>query len=406
MTVFVMFLFVSTFDVKAGNFPEGRVTTECIYSDGGIYSFSSANPDYTAVSSSDMIVNRSPYPLDGSNQSQQSIAGDIFYTNLQVNGLPFICPSLISKYYLESGSDKEKKTEIYIKLGESFKLGDTLNASTTKCFIFCWNEDSKVEKENLRSDHELVSENFLVSKFTGANNIYYYQRESKACTGEELKNNKCVPEQASTTREYITIYVFDNIVLLSKNDRTTRVPNANLFGGETPPSTIYINDPSPQTMLGGDGRSVNYFIDGNTTFDVAESASETFNQRYVMVDDPGGTSDTRREQICDKIPATAKVLRTVIAWIRIAVPVLLILFTSIDITRIVISGNPEEDLPKRKKGIISRMIVAVSIFFLPTIVSLILGMFSNTGDLNTDEIQAIDCLFTEVRENSIEELRG
>lgn len=405
MTVFVMFLFVSSFDVKAGNFPEGRVTTECIYSDGGIYSFSSSNPDYTAVSPSDMIVNRSPYPLDGSNQSQQSIAGDIFYTNLQVNGLPFTCPSQISKYYLESGSDKEKKTEIYIKLGASFEPGETLQ-STTKCFIFCWNKDSKVDDLNFLTNHKLVSENFLVSKFTGANNIYYYQRESKACTGEELKNNKCVPEQASTTREYITIYVFDNIVLLSKNDRTTRVPNSSIFNRKTPPSTIYINDPSPQTMLGGDGRSVNYFIDKNTTFDVAEIASETFNQRYVMVDDPGGTSDTRREQICDKIPATAKVLRTVIAWIRIAVPVLLILFTSIDITRIVISGNPEEDLPKRKKGIISRMIIAVSIFFLPTIVSLILGMFSNTGDLNTDEIQAIDCLFTEVRENSIDVLRG
>lgn len=81
--------------------------------------------------------------------------------------------------------------------------------------------------------------------------------------------------------------------------------------------------------------------------------------------------------ICDIIPETSLILAEIINYARIFVPAALIILTAIDISRIVISGNIEEDLPKRKKVIIIRFIVALVFFFLPVFVQVIIS--SNYG---------------------------
>lgn len=78
--------------------------------------------------------------------------------------------------------------------------------------------------------------------------------------------------------------------------------------------------------------------------------------------------------ICDIIPETALILAEFTQWARIIVPAFLIILTGFDISKIVINGNLEEELPKRRKHIIIRAVVALIFFFLPLFVQAIIGV--------------------------------
>jgi len=88
--------------------------------------------------------------------------------------------------------------------------------------------------------------------------------------------------------------------------------------------------------------------------------------------------------VCELLPETAVVLADIISWARYIVPAFLIILTGIDISRIVVSGNIEEELPKRKKTIFIRLIVAAVFFFLPIIVQLLLSIVTeyDYGDIS------------------------
>ena len=91
---------------------------------------------------------------------------------------------------------------------------------------------------------------------------------------------------------------------------------------------------------------------------------------------------------CDKYPNIAFELANIINILQLLVPALVIVFTGIDIGRIVIAGNIEEELPKKKKSIIIRIIIMIAFFFLPLIVRLIISLAEGVP------ISSVDCLFT------------
>lgn len=94
---------------------------------------------------------------------------------------------------------------------------------------------------------------------------------------------------------------------------------------------------------------------------------------------------------CDDYPETAKVLRDIIKIVQLVIPALIIVLTGLEFGKMVLSGNIDEEIPKRKKSIIIRFIVAVTLFFLPTIVGLITKMMLGSG--NNKDIGDISCLF-------------
>ena len=69
--------------------------------------------------------------------------------------------------------------------------------------------------------------------------------------------------------------------------------------------------------------------------------------------------------ICDVIPETSLLIAKIINYSRILVPIFLIILTAVDITKIVLTGDINEELPKRRKLIIIRLVVAVAFFFIP-----------------------------------------
>ena len=69
----------------------------------------------------------------------------------------------------------------------------------------------------------------------------------------------------------------------------------------------------------------------------------------------------------------AKFILTAIQW---AAPILLILWGSLDLVKAVIAGK-EDEIKKHQGALVKRIISAVIIFLIPTIVSLLLGLIGS-----------------------------
>ena len=86
------------------------------------------------------------------------------------------------------------------------------------------------------------------------------------------------------------------------------------------------------------------------------------------------------------ILAIVKAIINVIKW---AIPILLIVMGTLDIAKIVISGNQDEkEVKAATKKLTTRVIYAVIIFLIPTIVTGILSLVFGTGKTDTT---IIDC---------------
>ena len=99
------------------------------------------------------------------------------------------------------------------------------------------------------------------------------------------------------------------------------------------------------------------------------------------------SAEDRKKSFCDEYGNTAVVLIQIIQIMQILVPALVIILTGIDIAKIVLAGNIEEELPKKKKTMIVRMIVMVTFFFLPLITKVVIDLLADK------DIYDVSCLF-------------
>ena len=73
------------------------------------------------------------------------------------------------------------------------------------------------------------------------------------------------------------------------------------------------------------------------------------------------------------------VVGNIISFIKIAVPIILILMGSIDLTKAVMASK-DDDIKKAQSTLIKRAIIGVVIFFIPTIVTLLLNLINQNSD--------------------------
>ena len=83
---------------------------------------------------------------------------------------------------------------------------------------------------------------------------------------------------------------------------------------------------------------------------------------------------------CKDLGPIIKILKAVYVILQWAIPILLILFGAIDLGKAVIASK-EDEMKKAQGVLIKRIIYAVVIFFLFTIVNLVIGL---VADANTD----------------------
>lgn len=94
---------------------------------------------------------------------------------------------------------------------------------------------------------------------------------------------------------------------------------------------------------------------------------------------------------CDEnlLPIIQFVRRGIFPILQIGVPILLIVMGSIDLGKAVLSSDDKEIKGATGK-LIKRAIAAVAMFFVTTIVSLLMGLFAKT-DVNEDTTSWQDC---------------
>ncbi len=114
--------------------------------------------------------------------------------------------------------------------------------------------------------------------------------------------------------------------------------------------------------------------------EIENSISDT-NQYFDEMNMGTNLSDTSCQGLLG--PDLLNDLSTVLTWIRIAVPILLIILGSVDFIKPLLSDDQQE-LQKSTGRFIKRCVIAVAIFFVPTIIMLILSSVDTLFDSACD----------------------
>lgn len=380
--ILIFFLF-APFYVNAARFTDRDFTLECIYNDGNIYSLSNFK---NSKGIPDLAVSHTNFPLNMSTPMELKTFGETFYNTYLIQPSLELRPKTTcqEKIYKELWPKTPPEEFVKIDTHVSFgPFGGYVIGRKKGCLVLCPPSDVISSPETAK-EYQLVSENIAVSDLDGAEEIITYYRREKQ---EGIF-------QAGSEKKYITIYFFLDVTLIEKDKKITVLDGSSNFRGKNPiPLEFYLNQPEGKTIPSYDGRSSISFPAGEVRYSASLTKDARHTIRYQIVKSDEPLTEEKGEQICDSISETAQVLQTVIRYVTIIVPVLLIILIALDISRVVFSGNPEEELPKRRKAIVTRIIVAITIFFLPVLVSLLINLIGDAAG-NNDLIGQIDCIFS------------
>lgn len=102
---------------------------------------------------------------------------------------------------------------------------------------------------------------------------------------------------------------------------------------------------------------------------------------------------------CDDIVGILTIVKLVIKGICWVVPIILIVLTILDIAKIVTAGNIDDKLKKEVMNkVTTRLIFALLIFLVPTIVTLLFNILGNTSAVIGDQVgssNVIGCTWNE-----------
>ena len=86
-----------------------------------------------------------------------------------------------------------------------------------------------------------------------------------------------------------------------------------------------------------------------------------------------------------------QVVGYVLLVFKIVIPVILIVLGMIDLGKAVVASKDDE-IKKSMKSLMMRAIAAIAIFFVPTIISMMMGVASRFGDVKKDFDACKDCI--------------
>ena len=81
---------------------------------------------------------------------------------------------------------------------------------------------------------------------------------------------------------------------------------------------------------------------------------------------------------CDDLAPIIKLVKSFIGLIKFGVPIILIVMGTLDLAKCVISGKDDE-MKTAQKMLIKRLLYAVAVFLVATIVSVVMGMVADSG---------------------------
>lgn len=137
-----------------------------------------------------------------------------------------------------------------------------------------------------------------------------------------------------------------------------------------------INDPNKVNESAQEGDGIEGTVGDDGTDDFITAAGKT---DELQISDSNNNGDLACEDLFgpeDNRNSFWEVLHTVRIGIQIATPILLVLLTMVDFTK---ATALEDALPKAKKNAITRSIIAVVIFLVPTFINLLFNLLGMTS---------------------------
>jgi len=390
---FILSFLIFTDKAFAARLDFKSYTLECIYEDGGLYT------EEWSVGQKAFINSRSSYNLAGAQKNESNKGGYNRFSNRIGRTLTYKTSSSSLGFgviedettncanFLYSASITEEgvSTNFYV-FGREFTCNnddcdDFELEQGGWCAVWGCKGGTSAGQIATKTPYNLVSERYLLGDdYPEPDQILYYVMPA---------------EQKIGTPAYIRVYIYENIVLLEKDGRVTRIEDSEkeALKTATAPSKIYLNSPEP-IPVSDSSSVVNYrFNENQTKYSVSLEKDDTHKYEFVITN-PNPNGDDNSGSLCtERLKNTSPVLKSIIQLGQILVPALVIILTALDIGKIVISGNVEEELPKRKKTIINRAIILVVFLFLPLLVKVLLKLMKTSGSDIAKNIEYIDCLF-------------
>jgi len=323
--------FIGVEEVDAASLDYKDVTLECIYNDGGVYEYS-YNEYLGQKGEEPYAINRYAYNLRGISTQESYTSTQITYVNSpnanEGNSERPKCYSYVHVASLTEGSidDGDLITTTYIKfsnvestefVAEDFMVDDW--------YTYIWGFSPWLDKKAANKSKKtfgFVAENYILTEnATDANAILSYKRENVKSDDET--------SQVVSNPDYVSILVYDNIILAKGKKKTTYLENNNGFAGISinldtgepnvaPPQALFLSDAEPKTYSGS-GSTISYYYNAP----LYQQKSSGLRYAYAGVGSPEDLIDTG--ELCTKImPETAQTLAKIIGWTQILVPILLI----------------------------------------------------------------------------------
>ena len=321
--------------------------------------------------------------------SNGKISGSKTYNLLQNNR----CPSILYMYsvpaeYDESATEEEKdaKAKIYY-YATSNNIAEEI-ASRNTYFLF------------IKTGTEAAA---TIEKSTSLISEEAYLLSSKEAT---ICDYDAPVDDSYSFNSALSLYLYKNVSFASFGGRVTILPNVlsecpaalnelEIKKDNPGKKYLYLNDPLPKYVAGDIAKDATYnsirFYASNDQNSCKSNNDgnecQTFQFIGARTGDPASSTEN---DVCQLLGnRTITTLRSILGWLQILVPALVIILIGLDITKMVLSGNLDEELPKKKKSIIIRLIIMVIFFFAPTIVGIIIQLLNQAG-VNVGDLQ---CFF-------------
>lgn len=310
------------------------------------------------------------------------------------------CPSKLYIYSISKKKDQSDESDDEKGNNYYYSTRDNIDADIggSSCGFLgrkCWfgGEGDPIAKKEDKTATLISEEAFLLS----SKNALICDYET-ASTGKNLSQT-------------ISIYSFSNMAFIEVGNRTTiydgtitSCPQAlgsdEMKNNNPYKKYIYVNDSSPQ-VIADTGASTKYYYN-SIRFYVSTNADECKNKndgkscrvlQYIGSRNDNA-SNPSKDEVCKLLGnKTLTLLANIFKALQIIVPALVIIFIGIDISKMVLSGNLDEELPKKKKSIIIRLVVMVLFFFIPAIAGLIIKLLNDTGVVNIGDIECFLRMF-------------
>ena len=397
----LIFLIPSFALADTGKLEAKDVELECVYDNGRTLTFYYSNEAYGTSIAPFKLSNAAtpPYSTSLSFFFNESTRAKSILDTLR-------CPNTIESTLLEQSSKSgDNETSIQFEILFVSEDGNTImrdDETLTMKFVAGFNPTS-----GRRVPLEVRSDSILGKRTNWAWEAETEGTKKAASFIFNIKseriylNNEVEPKrqwafksegtQAASNPTYVRFYEYEtpggSIVQLAEKSNLITTDMTSLRTHESGKTQFICFFPSTK-MIESEKNDVTYsfsiarhsgiFKDVKKTTDVVAGSNgvtcPTGYSLYKEVSwDEAAEADSDATSICDIIPETSLLIAKVVKYAGILVPVLLIVLTAVDITKIVLTGNIEEELPKRKKIIIIRFVVAVFFFFLPFIIQLVVA---------------------------------